>query len=181
MSNLSGGADHEVECLLPTGLAVVLEADCDNENGPSVPQTVGHSDDTDAGPREGPGTGVFAAFLNANLGCYWNPHLEESLRGLRYAGWLWPGTLLMAGRHIHLDTVRSAWGRRVLRAPRGYRLLRVGKYMIVLVFIWSSIGKLQMAWRLLRTRASATQCTPILDLKYAKKLAQGCSWTKWCT
>lgn len=84
------------------------------------------SDDKDV--HETPtGKELFDQWVDANKDCFWNPHLEESIRNLKYVGYLQPYTILVSGRDIYLDTVRNAWGRRSLRAPQNLVLHRVGK------------------------------------------------------
>lgn len=73
------------------------------------------------------GTQLFDAFIERNCDCYWNPHLDESLKNVKYIGCMRSYTLLISGRDIYLETIRSAWSRRVLRAPKGFSLCRVGK------------------------------------------------------
>ena len=73
------------------------------------------------------GWDIFNDFVGENKDCYWNPHLEESIRNLQYIGYLHPTTLLVGGRDIYIDTVRGAWTRRVLRPPKGFNIVRVGK------------------------------------------------------
>lgn len=73
------------------------------------------------------GKNIFESFQAENSGCYWNPHLEESVRNLKFIGQIHPSTLLISGRDIYLDTVRNAFARRVLRPPSGFSLHKVGK------------------------------------------------------
>ncbi len=70
---------------------------------------------------------LFDKFQEENKDCYWNPHLEESVKNMKYIGCIHPSTLLICGRDIYLDTVKSAWARKVLRAPANFYLLQVGK------------------------------------------------------
>ncbi|ELU02255.1 hypothetical protein CAPTEDRAFT_54960, partial [Capitella teleta] len=69
---------------------------------------------------------LFEDFVNENRLCHWNPHLEESIKSLKYAGCLHPSTLLVTGREIFLDTIKSAWSRRALRPPPQYSINSVG-------------------------------------------------------
>ena len=73
------------------------------------------------------GKELYDQWIDVNKDCFWNPHLEESIRNLKFVGHLQPYTLLISGRDIYLDTVRNAWGRRSLRPPSGLVLHRVGK------------------------------------------------------
>ena len=73
------------------------------------------------------GQELFEEWQERNKYCYWNPHLEESVKNVKYIGCINPSTILVAGRDIYLDTVKSAWSRRVLRAPSGYGISKLGK------------------------------------------------------
>ena len=75
------------------------------------------------------GRELFEEFIAENKICHWNPHLEESVTGLKCAGCLHPSTLRVGGRDIFLDTVRGAWGRKSLRAPACFTITKVGKYL----------------------------------------------------
>ena len=88
---------------------------------------------TEASSVKGPKSGreLFEDFIAENKACHWNPHLEESVKGLKYAGFLHPSTLLVGGRDIFLDTVRGAWGRKALRAPLNYNITKVGESHIM--------------------------------------------------
>ena len=72
---------------------------------------------------------MFEEFQKVNSKCFWNPHLEESMRGVTFAGWLEPCSLLITGRDIYLETLKSAWAKKVLRPPVGYHMFSVGKYV----------------------------------------------------
>ena len=73
---------------------------------------------------------LFEDFIEENKGCYWDPHLEESLSNINIAGIIFPNTVFVTGRDIHLDTIRRAWSKRVLRSPEHYSLVTVGKSII---------------------------------------------------
>ena len=89
-------------------------------SGPASPQ----AGDTPTG-----GKAIFESFQAENGGCFWNPHLEESTKNLKYVGLLHPNTLLVGGRDIYLDTVKNAYARKVLRPPTGFSLHKVGEYL----------------------------------------------------
>ncbi|KAK7501990.1 hypothetical protein BaRGS_00006742 [Batillaria attramentaria] len=65
-------------------------------------------------------------FKQQNKTCYWNPALIESIRQLEYLGFVEPCTVLVGGEDIHLENLRSAWGRRVLKAPVNFTIDRIG-------------------------------------------------------
>ena len=80
---------------------------------------------------------LFNRFKECNARCFWNPHLEESINNLNIVGYLQPSSsnstcvILLGGRDIYLDTVKSAWARRVIKSPQPYVLHKVGKFMVV--------------------------------------------------
>ncbi|GFR79233.1 storkhead-box protein 1 [Elysia marginata] len=65
-------------------------------------------------------------FKTKNKTCYWNPSLVESIKSLEYKGFVEPSTILVTAADIHLENLRSAWGRRVLKAPSGFTIERIG-------------------------------------------------------
>ncbi|XP_046549606.1 uncharacterized protein LOC124259517 isoform X2 [Haliotis rubra] len=65
-------------------------------------------------------------FKLRNKTCYWNPALVESIRNLGYKGFVEPSTILVIGNEIHLENLRTAWGRRLLKAPAGFTIERIG-------------------------------------------------------
>lgn len=79
------------------------------------------------------GNGVFSGkdilddFKRQNRTCYWNPALIESIKKLEYLGFVEPCTVLVVGEDIHLENLRSAWGRRVLKPPLNYTIDRIGE------------------------------------------------------
>ncbi|KAK7111741.1 uncharacterized protein [Littorina saxatilis] len=72
------------------------------------------------------GKEILDDFKQQNETCYWNPALIESIRQLEYLGFVEPCTVLVSGEDIHLENLRSAWGRRVLKAPTNYTIDRIG-------------------------------------------------------
>ena len=66
-------------------------------------------------------------FKMKNKTCYWNPSLVESIKSLEYKGFVEPSTILVTAADIHLENLRSAWGRRVLKAPSGFTIERIGE------------------------------------------------------
>ncbi|KAL4240185.1 Storkhead box 1 [Mactra antiquata] len=69
---------------------------------------------------------VFSEFKLRNKTCYWNPALVDSVNSLEYVGFIEPLTILVKGDDIHLENIRTAWGRRVLKDPANYRIERIG-------------------------------------------------------
>ena len=79
------------------------------------------STDTDFNPKN-----VLEDFKIRNRNCYWNPALVDSVKSLEYVGFLEPYTVLVKGDDIHLENVRTAWGRRVLKDPADFHIERIG-------------------------------------------------------
>lgn len=67
-------------------------------------------------------------FQEANGYCYWNGALLEAVTSLKFVGHVTPSTILVTGEESCLETVRSAWARKVLRAPSAYVIVLVGKF-----------------------------------------------------
>lgn len=65
-------------------------------------------------------------FQEANGYCYWNGPLLEAVTSLTFVGHVTPATILVTADESCLETVRSAWARKVLRAPSGYLIALVG-------------------------------------------------------
>lgn len=73
------------------------------------------------------GKGIFEDFKLRNRTCYWNPALVESIKSLEYVGFVEPFTILVTGKDIHLENLRTAWGRRVLKEPEHFQIERIGE------------------------------------------------------
>lgn len=69
---------------------------------------------------------VFEEFKLRNKTCYWNPALVDSVNSLEYVGFIEPLTVLVKGDDIHLENIRTAWGRRVLKDPANFTIERIG-------------------------------------------------------
>lgn len=72
------------------------------------------------------GRDIWEEFRFRNKTCYWNPALAESIKNLEYMGFVHPCTILVSGPDLHLDNLRMAWGRRVLKAPANYSIDSIG-------------------------------------------------------
>lgn len=66
-------------------------------------------------------------FREANGYCYWNAALLDAVASLTFVGHVTPATILVTSDESSLETVRSAWARKVLRAPSAYVIVLVGK------------------------------------------------------
>ncbi|XP_071106007.1 uncharacterized protein [Haliotis cracherodii] len=99
-------------------LAIVLEEreKCGDENSATLESTVSVHN----------GKELLEDFKLRNKTCYWNPALVESIRNLGYKGFVEPSTVLVVGNEIHLENLRTAWGRRLLKAPAGFTIERIG-------------------------------------------------------
>lgn len=69
---------------------------------------------------------LYQNFQEANGYCYWNGALLEAVTSLKFVGHVTPSTILVTGEESSLETVRSAWARKVLRAPSAYVIVLVG-------------------------------------------------------
>lgn len=82
------------------------------------------------------GKELYDEFVAQNKGCFWDPHLEESLNNVHVIGYIYPHVLLIGGRDIYLNTVKGAWSRRVLNAPQDFSIYRVGKCCTPCILKW---------------------------------------------
>nr|SVE76603.1 EOG090X0BW7 [Daphnia longispina] len=69
---------------------------------------------------------LYQNFQEANGYCYWNGALLDAVTSLKFVGHVTPSTILVTGEESCLETVRSAWARKVLRAPSAYVIVLVG-------------------------------------------------------
>ncbi|XP_013201136.2 serine/threonine-protein kinase DDB_G0283821 [Amyelois transitella] len=69
---------------------------------------------------------LFQSFLAANAKCWWAGALAAATTELRYAGYVAPGVLLVAGAPRALETVRGAYARSVLKPPPTYLICGLG-------------------------------------------------------
>ncbi|KAK3607159.1 hypothetical protein CHS0354_004419 [Potamilus streckersoni] len=84
--------------------------------------TDGHAaDSAHFNPKE-----LFEDFKLRNKTCYWNPALVDSIRSLEYVGFVEPYTILVGGNDIHLENLRTAWGRHVLKDPANFKIENIG-------------------------------------------------------
>lgn len=70
-------------------------------------------------------------FREANGYCYWNVALLEAVASLTFIGHVTPATILVTSDESSLETVRSAWARKVLRAPSSYVIVLVGESLLL--------------------------------------------------
>jgi hypothetical protein len=74
---------------------------------------------------------LFTQFLNENSMSVWNPYLVSCLAQLEFLGFIYPSNLLIGGTEFSLEVLRSAWTRRILKAPQGFQIEFIGKSIIV--------------------------------------------------
>lgn len=70
---------------------------------------------------------IFQDFQDENRASFWNPGLVQSVNALEFVGFVRPGTLFVSGSELHLECLRGAWARRVLKPPPGFTIKRLGK------------------------------------------------------
>lgn len=73
------------------------------------------------------GKDILDDFKLRNKSCYWNPALIESISSLEYLGFVSPCTVLVGGSELHLENIRTAWGRRVLKDPTNFTVQSIGE------------------------------------------------------
>lgn len=64
-----------------------------------------------------------------NKARFWNSDLMEAINSTKYVGYIKPSTLFittMSERHMQI--LRDAWIRQILKPARGYRIETLGKY-----------------------------------------------------
>ncbi|MFH4973919.1 hypothetical protein AB6A40_000628 [Gnathostoma spinigerum] len=70
---------------------------------------------------------IFESFVEENRSCFWNLELVEAVLNLEYVGFMRPGTLFVSSSsHHHLNALRSAWARRILKPARGFIIVSFG-------------------------------------------------------
>ncbi|VDO92883.1 unnamed protein product [Soboliphyme baturini] len=85
------------------------------------------------GDRPGVSTGctpengydIFRQFLSENQRIVWNPHVTYSIQSVDFVGFVRPGTLFLSGAEQHLECLRNAWARRLLKPPVGFTIKSV--------------------------------------------------------
>ncbi|PAV76074.1 hypothetical protein WR25_24752 [Diploscapter pachys] len=78
------------------------------------------------GPKARNGRRVFESFVEQNRQCFWNRDLVAASNSLIYMGFMRPGTLFVSAPSSHLNVIRAAWARRILKAPEGYAISSLG-------------------------------------------------------
>lgn len=78
---------------------------------------------------------TFQEFQDENRASFWNPGLVQSVNALEFVGFVRPGTLFVSGNELHLECLRGAWARRVLKPPPGFTIKRLGNLLFLVLGI----------------------------------------------
>lgn len=73
------------------------------------------------------GKDLFKELVRENKHSVWNKTLSEAVRGITFVGFLEPWTVLVKGSEKHLETLRDAYARRILKPPRNFAIVQFGK------------------------------------------------------
>lgn len=79
-----------------------------------------------------PGKQLFYHFQTANEVLYWNSNLYEAVHNCQLLGYILPSTLLLTGPDLFMETIKLAWSKRLLKAPKGYSIEMVGELPTIL-------------------------------------------------
>ncbi|ODM89359.1 Storkhead-box protein 1 [Orchesella cincta] len=69
---------------------------------------------------------LLQCFVEANQKCHWNTRMIEAINSLEYSGHVVPTTILVRSSANHLNVLRTAWARRTIRSPVGFRIQLLG-------------------------------------------------------
>ncbi|CAI4227531.1 unnamed protein product [Auanema sp. JU1783] len=78
------------------------------------------------GPKPKNGRCVFESFKEANRKNFWNRELVSAMESIIYMGFLRPSTLFISGSESSIQTIKSEYARRILKAPTSYKILSLG-------------------------------------------------------
>ncbi len=71
---------------------------------------------------------VLQEFQEINLSFFWNSAVHEAFKNLEYKGSVVPSTILVGSPiRKHLNVLKTAWSRKMLRSPAGYTIEFLGK------------------------------------------------------
>uniref|UniRef100_A0A7I4YKK8 Winged helix Storkhead-box1 domain-containing protein n=1 Tax=Haemonchus contortus TaxID=6289 RepID=A0A7I4YKK8_HAECO len=79
------------------------------------------------GPKTKNGRRLFENFVESNKSSFWNRELVEAVDSVIYMGFMRPSTLFVSGPQFHLQALRTAWARRVLKPAEGYSISSLGE------------------------------------------------------
>uniref|UniRef100_A0A0R3S4R4 Storkhead-box protein 1 n=1 Tax=Elaeophora elaphi TaxID=1147741 RepID=A0A0R3S4R4_9BILA len=72
---------------------------------------------------------LFQSFIQENSACFWNSNLVEAINSTKFVGYIKPSTLLVTSMNEqHIQTLRDAWTRQILKPAKGYRIETIGKH-----------------------------------------------------
>ncbi|KAE9414815.1 hypothetical protein Angca_004551, partial [Angiostrongylus cantonensis] len=83
---------------------------------------------TFSGPKTRNGRRLFENFVQANKFSFWNRELVLAVESLIFMGFMRPCTIFVSGSVTHLQSLRTAWARRVLKPAEGYLISSLGKF-----------------------------------------------------
>ncbi|EYC09038.1 hypothetical protein Y032_0062g3317 [Ancylostoma ceylanicum] len=79
------------------------------------------------GPKTKNGRRLFESFVQANKYSFWNRDLVQAVDSLVFMGFMRPCTMFVSGPVTHLQALRTAWARRVLKPAEGYLITSLGE------------------------------------------------------
>ncbi|CAJ0602460.1 unnamed protein product [Cylicocyclus nassatus] len=79
------------------------------------------------GPKIKNGRRLFESFVQANKYSFWNRELVQAAESLIFMGFMRPCTLFVSAPTVHLQSLRTAWARRVLKPADGYQITSLGE------------------------------------------------------
>ncbi|KAJ1352231.1 hypothetical protein KIN20_008441 [Parelaphostrongylus tenuis] len=79
------------------------------------------------GPKTRNGRRLFENFVRANKYSFWNRELVLAVDSLIFMGFMRPCTIFVSGSVTHLQSLRTAWARRVLKPAEGYLISSLGE------------------------------------------------------
>ncbi|VDM56293.1 unnamed protein product [Angiostrongylus costaricensis] len=82
---------------------------------------------TFSGPKTRNGRRLFENFVQANKYSFWNRELVLAVESLIFMGFMRPCTIFISGSVTHLQSLRTAWARRVLKPAEGYLISSLGE------------------------------------------------------
>ncbi|KIH63433.1 hypothetical protein ANCDUO_06266 [Ancylostoma duodenale] len=83
------------------------------------------------GPKTKNGRRLFESFVQANKYSFWNRDLVQAVDSLVFMGFMRPCTMFVSGPVTHLQALRTAWARRVLKPAEGYLITSLGRRLFL--------------------------------------------------
>ncbi|VDM74183.1 unnamed protein product [Strongylus vulgaris] len=88
------------------------------------------------GPKIKNGRRLFESFVQANKYSFWNRELVQAAESLIFMGFMKPCTLFVSAPVTHLQALRTAWARRVLKPAEGYQITSLGTYFHIFILFF---------------------------------------------